>query len=87
MGVTLIAPEGVEHIVMGNEERTPYKIRSRVVEVHPAHVAALKMQGFREPVVEKPKEVGTPATDAELIAAAAKAAPATVEAKSPQPSK
>ncbi len=60
MGVVLVAPHGVEKVVMGNDERTEYKIRNRVVEVHPAHVAALKMQGFFEPAPERAPEVLDP---------------------------
>lgn len=58
--VTLIAPHGMEHIIMGNDERTRYDVRSRVVQAHPAHAAALKMMGFFEPPEEKPVEIVDP---------------------------
>lgn len=76
--VVLVAPRGdMETVVMGNDERTVYRIRNRVVEVHKAHVSALKMMGFYEPKSEKPIAVAAapePTLTAEQAAALLNAA-------------
>lgn len=87
MGVVLIAPEGMEKVVMGNDERTEYRPRGRVVEVHPAHASALKMMGFEVPREDPAPEVIKPPTmtmsaAAELLKAAAPAEEKPVAASS-----
>jgi hypothetical protein len=82
MGVVMVAPNsGVEKVVMGNEERTEYRVRNRVVEVHQAHVPALKMMGFYEPKPDKPVEVTVlePVLSAEQAAALLKVASAPAQ--------
>ena len=86
MGVVLVAPRpDIEKIVMGNDERTEYRVRNRVVEVHPVHVSALKMMGFFEPPDERPKEVYDPTvlsdTEKATVEAARAAARKAEEAK------